>query len=59
MSGEKLINRIIAFAPSSLTIIVVTSSTHDEERMKELEKMGVKATIQKAGDWKEKLREHF
>jgi len=59
MSGEKLISRIIAFAPSALTIIVVTSSAHDEERVKALESMGVKATIQKAGDWKEKLREHF
>jgi len=59
MSGEKLISRIIAFAPSALTIIVVTSSAHDEERVKALEAMGVKATIQKAGDWKEKLREHF
>jgi two-component system, NtrC family, C4-dicarboxylate transport response regulator DctD len=59
MSGEKLINRIIAFAPTSLTIIVVTSSANDEERMKVLEAMGVKATIQKAGDWKEKLREYF
>jgi len=59
MSGEKLISRIIALAPSALTIIVVTSSAHDEERVKALERMGVKATIQKAGDWKEKLREHF
>jgi len=59
MSGEKLISRIIAFAPSTLTIIVVTSSAHDEDRVKALEAMGVKATIQKAGDWKEKLREHF
>jgi hypothetical protein len=38
---------------------VVTSSAHDDERVKALEAMGVKATIQKAGDWKEKLREHF
>jgi DNA-binding response OmpR family regulator len=59
MSGEKLISRIIALAPSALTIIVVTSSAHDEQRVKALEAMGVKATIQKAGDWKEKLREHF
>jgi DNA-binding response OmpR family regulator len=59
MSGEKLISRIIAVAPSAMTIIVVTSSAHDEERVKFLESMGVKATIQKAGDWKEKLREHF
>jgi len=59
MSGEKLISRIIAFAPNALTIIVVTSSANDEERVKALEALGVKATIQKAGDWKEKLREHF
>jgi DNA-binding response OmpR family regulator len=59
MKGEKLISRMIAVAPSAMTIIVVTSSADDEERVKNLEKMGVKATIQKAGDWKEKLREHF
>jgi DNA-binding response OmpR family regulator len=59
MSGETLISRLIAVAPSAMTIIVVTSSAHDEERVKALESMGVKATIQKAGDWKEKLREHF
>jgi len=59
MKGETLIGRMIAVAPSSMTIIVVTSSAHDEERVKNLEAMGVKATIQKAGDWKEKLREYF
>jgi DNA-binding response OmpR family regulator len=59
MSGETLISRIIAVAPSNMTIIVVTGSADDEERVKGLEAMGVKATIQKAGDWKEKLREHF
>jgi len=59
MNGEKLISRIVAVAPSALTIIVVTSSADDEARVKALESMGVKATIQKAGDWKEKLREYF
>jgi DNA-binding response OmpR family regulator len=59
MSGETLISRLIAVAPSAMTIIVVTGSADDEERVKGLEAMGVKATIQKAGDWKEKLREHF
>jgi len=59
MKGETLIGRMIAVAPSAMTIIVVTSSTHDEERVKNLESMGVRATIQKAGDWKEKLREYF
>jgi len=59
MKGEKLISRLVAVAPSAMTIIVVTSSADDEERVKALEAMGVKATIQKAGDWKEKLREHF
>jgi DNA-binding response OmpR family regulator len=59
MKGETLISRMIAVAPSAMTIIVVTGSADDEERVRALESMGVKATIQKAGDWKEKLREHF
>jgi len=59
MSGEKFISRLIAVAPSAMTIIAVTSSADDEKRVKTLEAMGVKATIQKSGDWKEKLREHF
>jgi len=59
MNGETLISRLIAVAPSAMTIIVVTGSADDEARVKALEAMGVKATIQKAGDWKEKLREHF
>ena len=59
MKGETLISRLIAVAPRAMTIIVVTSSGDDEERVKALEVMGVKATIQKAGNWKEKLREHF
>ena len=57
MSGEKLIEKIKTTG-RSLTIIAVTASG-DEERVKNLETLGVKATIQKAGDWKEKLREYL
>jgi len=41
-----------------MTIIAVTSSGN-ESRIKTLDEMGVKATIQKGGNWKEKLREYF
>ena len=57
MRGEQLIEQIQA-SGRSMTIIAVTASG-DEERVKELEALGVKATIQKAGDWKEKLRVYF
>ena len=57
MSGEELIRQLI-FSGHSMTIIAVTSSGNDE-RIKNLENLGVKATIQKGGDWKEKLREYF
>jgi DNA-binding NtrC family response regulator len=57
MSGEKLIKQLL-FSGYSMTIIAVTSS-HDEARIKSLEMLGVKGTIQKGGNWKEKLREYF
>ena len=57
MRGEQLIQQVKAFG-RSMTIIAVTASG-DEERVKDLEALGVKATIQKAGDWKEKLRVYF
>ena len=57
MSGENLIEEIKSTG-RSLTIIAVTASG-DAERIKNLEAMGVKATIQKLGDWKEKLREYL
>jgi AmiR/NasT family two-component response regulator len=41
-----------------MTILAVTASD-DDERIQRLAEMGVKATIQKGGDWKEKLREYF
>jgi len=57
MRGEDLLSRIdLSLRP--MTVIAVTASG-DEERAKKLEVMGVKATIQKGGDWKEKLREYF
>jgi DNA-binding response OmpR family regulator len=58
MSGETLIGRMLAVSPRSMTIIAVTASG-DEERVKILETLGVKATIQKSGNWKEKLREYL
>jgi FixJ family two-component response regulator len=57
MSGEDLIKRLL-FASYSMTIIAVTSSS-DEVRAQRLSELGVKATIQKGGNWKEKLREYF
>ena len=57
MTGEELIRQLI-FSGHSMTIIAVTGSD-DEARIKYLEALGVKATIQKGGNWKEKLREYF
>jgi FixJ family two-component response regulator len=57
MSGEELIRQLL-FSGHSMTIIAVTGS-EDEDCIKRLEQLGVKATIQKGGNWKEKLREYF
>ena len=57
MTGEELI-RQLQYSGHSMTIIAVTSSGNDD-RIKLLENMGVKETIQKGGNWKEKLREYF
>jgi len=57
MTGEELI-RQLQYSGHLMTIIAVTSSVNDE-RIKTLEELGVKATIQKGGNWKEKLREYF
>jgi FixJ family two-component response regulator len=57
MSGEDLIKQLL-FSGHSMTIIAVTGS-EDEACIQRLEQMGVKATIQKGGNWKEKLREYF
>jgi len=57
MTGEELI-RQLQYSGHSMTIIAVTSSGNDD-RKRNLEAMGVKATIQKGGNWKEKLREYF
>ena len=53
MSGEELIKRL-AVSPKTVVKIVVTSST-DEAQYKRLEALGVKAIIQKSGDWKAEL----
>ena len=57
MGGEDLIKKLL-FTGHPMTIIAVTSSG-DEARMQHLAELGVKATIQKGGDWKEKLREYL
>jgi len=57
MSGEELISQLL-YSGHSMTIIAVTSSVNDE-RSQHLADLGVKATIQKGGNWKEKLREYF
>jgi len=57
MSGENLIYQLL-YSGHSMTIIAVTSSTNDE-RAQKLAALGVKATIQKGGNWKDKLREYF
>jgi len=57
MNGEALIKKLL-FTGHPMTIIAVTSSG-DEARMQRLAELGVKATIQKGGDWKEKLREYL
>jgi DNA-binding response OmpR family regulator len=57
MSGEELIRKLL-FSTNSMTIIAVTSS-ENEERAQRLSELGVKAIIQKGGNWKEKLREYF
>ena len=57
MSGEELIRKLL-FATHSMTIIAVTSNKN-EERAQRLSELGVKAIIQKGGNWKEQLREYF
>jgi FixJ family two-component response regulator len=57
MSGEDLIRQLL-FSAHPIPIIAVTSSG-DEERVRRLENLGVMTTIQKGGDWKEKLREYL
>jgi len=57
MRGEELIKQLI-FSGHSMTIIAVTASSNDE-RAQNLANLGVEATIQKGGNWKEKLREYF
>jgi two-component system autoinducer 1 sensor kinase/phosphatase LuxN len=57
MSGEELI-RQLNFSGHSMTIIAVTGS-RDDARVQSLAALGVKDTIQKGGNWKEKLREYF
>jgi FixJ family two-component response regulator len=57
MSGEEFIKQLL-FSGHSMTIIAVTGSENDV-RVQRLSDLGVRATIQKGGNWKEKLREYF
>jgi len=57
MTGEDLVKKLL-FAGHPMTIIAVTSSG-DEARIQHLAELGVKATIQKGSNWKEKLREYL
>jgi len=57
MNGEEFIKQLL-FSGHSMTIIAVTGSENDV-RVQRLSDLGVKATIQKGGNWKEKLREYF
>jgi len=57
MTGDDLIKKLL-FTGHPITIIAVTSSG-DEARIHHLAELGVKATIQKGSDWKEKLREYL
>ena len=53
MSGEEFIKRL-ADSPQAVPVMVVTSS-NDEAQHKRLGALGVKAIIQKSGDWKGEL----
>jgi len=53
MGGEELIKRLAVSSKSVLKIVV--TATHDETQFKRLEALGVKAIIQKSGDWKSEL----
>jgi two-component system cell cycle response regulator len=53
MSGEELIKRITVTS-QTVSMIVVTSQDDEAQRMR-LKALGVKAIIQKAGDWKGEL----
>jgi FixJ family two-component response regulator len=57
MSGEELVKKLL-FCGHSMTIIAVTG-TENDARAQRLADLGVEATIQKGGNWKEKLREYF
>ena len=57
MNGEELI-RQLAVSVSLLPVIVV-SGYDDEQKNKRLQDLGVRALIQKSGDWKTALKEHL
>ena len=57
MSGEELIKRL-AVSAQALPVIVVTSSDEVKQH-KRLEALGVKAVIQKSGDWKSELAQQL
>jgi len=57
MTGEEFIRQLL-FCGQTMTIIAVTGSDNDV-RVQKLAELGVETTIQKGGNWKEKLREYF
>ena len=57
MSGEELIKRL-AVSAQSIPVIVVTSSD-EEAQHKRLDALGVRAVIQKSGDWKDILAQEL
>jgi two-component system cell cycle response regulator len=54
MGGDEFIKRL-KVAAQSLPVIVVTSK-EDEPNEKRLNALGVKAIVQKSGDWKKELK---
>ena len=54
MSGEEFIKHL-AVAKPMIPIIVLTANDEDNQRMR-LENLGIKAIIQKSGNWKNELQ---
>jgi CheY-like chemotaxis protein len=57
MGGEEYIKRLLG-VPQAVPVIVVTSQDNAAQK-KRLDALGVKAVIQKSGDWKSELSRHL
>ena len=57
MNGEDFIRQLAVSA--SLLPVIVVSGYDDEQKSKRLQDLGVRAIIQKSGDWKTALKEHL